>query len=149
MPDDGPVCIECGCTEHNACLTPDGPCWWVWVDDDADAGLCTAHQQKEHVSMNVLRTVELALEIADEAAVETLTMRMAAVNGTDSTWWRRLPTPPREALDDEEAAAAALDELDLDRALEYLEQRGLLEHRLDQGDGLLRPRWDLITLGAA
>jgi hypothetical protein len=29
-------CRVCGCTELNACLTADGPCWWVEWD------LCSA-----------------------------------------------------------------------------------------------------------
>lgn len=32
----GPVCRVCGCSEHDACFGPDGPC--AWAEDD----LCTA-----------------------------------------------------------------------------------------------------------
>jgi ParB/RepB/Spo0J family partition protein len=26
---EGPRCKHCGCTEHNACMTIDGPCYWI------------------------------------------------------------------------------------------------------------------------
>ncbi len=26
------ICKVCGCTEDNACMTPDGPCYWVEPD---------------------------------------------------------------------------------------------------------------------
>jgi hypothetical protein len=30
------ACRTCGCTDNNACMTDDGPCWWVEPD------LCSA-----------------------------------------------------------------------------------------------------------
>lgn len=32
----GPVCLACGCTEHDACITTAGPCGWATPD------LCSA-----------------------------------------------------------------------------------------------------------
>lgn len=32
------ACIGCGCTENNACMTPDGPCAWASIDPP----LCSA-----------------------------------------------------------------------------------------------------------
>lgn len=32
------VCKICGCTDEQACITPDGPCCWV----DEDHTLCSA-----------------------------------------------------------------------------------------------------------
>lgn len=29
MVHDGPACRLCGCTDDNACLTVDGPCYWL------------------------------------------------------------------------------------------------------------------------
>lgn len=36
LPMDGEACRGCGCTEHNACMTEDGPCGW------ARPQICTA-----------------------------------------------------------------------------------------------------------
>ena len=35
-------CLGCGCTEHNACVTEDGPCTWVAIDNDTGTGWCSA-----------------------------------------------------------------------------------------------------------
>lgn len=34
--EQGKICCECGCTEDDACMTDDGPCYW------AEPGLCSA-----------------------------------------------------------------------------------------------------------
>lgn len=38
------VCIVCGCTNDNACLTDQGPCWWV---DESEQDLCSACETSE------------------------------------------------------------------------------------------------------
>ena len=34
-------CSSCGCSDYDACMTSDGPCWWVAVD------LCSACARKQ------------------------------------------------------------------------------------------------------
>ena len=38
-----PTCSSCGCTERNACHTlAGGTCSWVSLDNETNAGTCTA-----------------------------------------------------------------------------------------------------------
>lgn len=39
------TCRVCGCTDHRACMTMDGPCSWVELD------LCSACDDSEAVSI--------------------------------------------------------------------------------------------------
>jgi hypothetical protein len=36
------VCVFCGCSESNACETPEGPCHWAFVSREDRAGVCSA-----------------------------------------------------------------------------------------------------------
>lgn len=35
-------CLLCGCTDNQACMTPDGACSWVFVDRARKLGVCSA-----------------------------------------------------------------------------------------------------------
>jgi len=37
-----PYCVGCGCTELQACNTPEGPCHWVVIHVSGEYGLCSA-----------------------------------------------------------------------------------------------------------
>lgn len=37
-------CIGCGCTEFQACATPEGPCYWL-VPPESGLGLCSECEQ--------------------------------------------------------------------------------------------------------
>lgn len=45
--DEGPKCVQCGCTELRACVADGKPCGWVWVNYLTGEGLCTACQEKD------------------------------------------------------------------------------------------------------
>lgn len=38
------ACRTCGCTDERACMTDDGPCWWV------EADLCSACTPEEEAA---------------------------------------------------------------------------------------------------
>lgn len=54
------ACRVCGCTEARACVTEDGPCWWVEGD------LCSACAAREGRALGpgVIAAVVAALALA-------------------------------------------------------------------------------------
>lgn len=37
-------CVQCGCTDHRACVGPSGPCHWLKVDYALGIGVCSECQ---------------------------------------------------------------------------------------------------------
>lgn len=38
-------CVNCGCTDTSACMTSDGPCSWLRVDEIEGVGVCSGCPQ--------------------------------------------------------------------------------------------------------
>ena len=36
------TCRGCGCDDHHACITAEGPCAWVLLDVETPTGICSA-----------------------------------------------------------------------------------------------------------
>jgi len=39
---DSAVCIGCGCADMEPCITPEGPCHWLYRSGDGRLGVCSA-----------------------------------------------------------------------------------------------------------